>query len=163
MGCDGGTKPTRAEQIKVKARVVLLDPSIKRDAQWKHCQLSNEFLREPVVACELGRLYNKEALLQFLLNRDSASESQISLMKHVRKLKDTKTLRLHQTTPAASAAAPVTAVEPVFSCPVTGWLMNGLCFYTHVVAFLRIKPFGKYLPSSACSVVWRIVRTILLR
>lgn len=80
MGCDGGTIPTRGELVKEKKRDVKLDPKIGLDAkvsldprtlslglrnlldlrqQWKTCKLSSAPLKEPVVACELGRLYNK--------------------------------------------------------------------------------------------------------
>ncbi len=33
------------------------------------------------------RMYNKEAVLQLLLNRDSVSEGQAPLVKHIRNLK----------------------------------------------------------------------------
>eukprot|EP00429_Kryptoperidinium_foliaceum_P084215 CAMPEP_0176232130 /NCGR_PEP_ID=MMETSP0121_2-20121125/25154_1 /TAXON_ID=160619 /ORGANISM="Kryptoperidinium foliaceum, Strain CCMP 1326" /LENGTH=305 /DNA_ID=CAMNT_0017571491 /DNA_START=98 /DNA_END=1013 /DNA_ORIENTATION=+ len=49
------------------------------------CWLSQEALREPIVACRLGNLYNKEAVIQALLNK--AIPEAIS---HIRALKDVK-------------------------------------------------------------------------
>lgn len=49
------------------------------------CWLSQETLRDPVVACRLGNLYNKEALIGALLNRSIPEE-----ISHVRALKDVK-------------------------------------------------------------------------
>lgn len=49
------------------------------------CWLSQQPLREPVVCCRLGNLYNKEALMTGLLNKTLPKE-----MDHVRGLKDVK-------------------------------------------------------------------------
>merc|ERR1711974_428104 len=46
-------------------------------------------LREPVVACRLGNLYNKEALIGALL-----SKSMPEALDHIRQLKDVKQCRL---------------------------------------------------------------------
>merc|ERR1719373_312743 len=50
------------------------------------CFLSQEALREPVVACRLGNLYNKEALIGALLSRSIPEP-----IAHIRALKDVKT------------------------------------------------------------------------
>lgn len=39
---------------------------MRRDVQWSTCALSSQPLQPPIVADYLGRLYNKEALLQHL-------------------------------------------------------------------------------------------------
>lgn len=49
------------------------------------CWLSQQALAEPVVACRLGNLYNKEALLGALLNRTMPAT-----LEHLRGLKDVK-------------------------------------------------------------------------
>ncbi|CAI5513608.1 unnamed protein product [Closterium sp. Naga37s-1] len=41
----------------------------QRDAAWSACALTGEALREPIVVCQLGRLYNRESVLQLLLWR----------------------------------------------------------------------------------------------
>lgn len=50
------------------------------------CILTQQPLREPIVACRLGNLYNKEALIGALLNKSMPAE-----LSHVRALKDVKT------------------------------------------------------------------------
>jgi len=49
------------------------------------CFLSQEALRNPVVACRLGNLYNKEALIGALLNKSIPQH-----MAHIKKLSDVK-------------------------------------------------------------------------
>jgi len=49
------------------------------------CFLSQEALRDPVVACRLGNLYNKEAMVGALLNKAIPAE-----LSHIRKLSDLK-------------------------------------------------------------------------
>merc|ERR1719324_1373946 len=49
------------------------------------CFLSQEDLRDPVVACRLGNLYNKEALIGALLNKNIPQH-----MSHIKKLSDVK-------------------------------------------------------------------------
>ena len=67
-------------------RHLQLDPKIDQDAKWRHCALSSTPLREPVVACELGRLFRKEALLAALLAaRDGTPLPAVAA--HIRNLK----------------------------------------------------------------------------
>jgi len=49
------------------------------------CNLSQEDLRDPVVACKLGNLYNKEALIGALLNKSIPPH-----MSHIKKLSDVR-------------------------------------------------------------------------
>ncbi|CAE7366036.1 rtf2 [Symbiodinium pilosum] len=49
------------------------------------CMISQEALRDPVVACKLGNLYNKEAVIAALLNRKMPED-----LSHIRALKDVK-------------------------------------------------------------------------
>lgn len=78
------------------------DPAERRRARWSHCALSGEPLREPIVCCGLGRLYNREALIEHALaqagtfvsdrstyayaNRTNASSGNVA--SHVRSLRD---------------------------------------------------------------------------
>ena len=51
-----------------------------RQVEWSSCRLSGELLAPPVVADYLGRLYNKDAVLEFLLGRNghfADSEAQV--------------------------------------------------------------------------------------
>ena len=63
MGCDGGTIPTRDELVKLKKRPEQKDSDGHRLYKWQHCAITQHFLSKPVVACEMGRLYSKEAVI----------------------------------------------------------------------------------------------------
>ena len=52
-------------------------------AKWRHCAISSQTLREPIVACYLGNLYNKESVIEALLDRSKMPELAI----HIRSLK----------------------------------------------------------------------------
>ena len=58
--------------------------------KWRLCAKTQELLRSPIVACELGRLFNKESVLEILLDKSNAPECG----KHLRNLKDVKELVL---------------------------------------------------------------------
>ena len=119
MGNDGGSIPKRAEMVKTKTKDAQSDdPEETLKAKWTCCYLSKEPLERPVVACGLGRLYNKEAVVKYLLNRESTSEMQhITSLKHVFQVKMTDS-----TFPES----------PYFACPITGREMNGKCRFVVV-------------------------------
>ncbi|KAI9891058.1 MAG: hypothetical protein M1814_003409 [Vezdaea aestivalis] len=78
MGNDGGSIPTRRELVKEAAKNPTTS-ELKETRQeqqaynWSNCLLSNKRLTQPIVSdCE-GRLYNKEAVLHFLLPSDDES------------------------------------------------------------------------------------------
>ncbi|KAL8936959.1 MAG: hypothetical protein Q9211_003931 [Gyalolechia sp. 1 TL-2023] len=73
MGNDGGSIPTRRELVRESAK----DPSttqIKETQQeklehyWRHCALSQTLLSLPIVSDSTGNLYNKDAVLEKLLD-----------------------------------------------------------------------------------------------
>ncbi|KAJ5082100.1 hypothetical protein N7532_011143 [Penicillium argentinense] len=77
MGNDGGSIPTRRELVREAARA----PSTaqlkeaQREQQehaWKNCPLSHKALARPIVSDSVGNLYNKDAVLEFLLPGDDA-------------------------------------------------------------------------------------------
>ena len=51
--------------------------------RWKHCSITQEPLQTPIVACGLGRLYNKDAVIETLLDRANLPET----AQHIRSLK----------------------------------------------------------------------------
>lgn len=95
------------------------------------CASSQEELRSPIVACELGRLFNKESVLEILLDKAKAPECG----KHLRSLKDVKELVL---TPNPSFKKHPNMGDGYddlqsaqYICPVLGVEMNGkfkFCF-----------------------------------
>lgn len=78
----------------------------------------------------LCRLYNKEAIIQFLLDKDKYSD-QAAAVSHIRGLKDVVTLNLTRNKEADTSSKPTTAgtyTDPnaaAFVCPVTDLPMNG--------------------------------------
>ena len=85
MGCDGGTIPTRGELVKTKKKPEKLSKDAQLASRWRHCALSQQPLRAPIVACQLGRLYNKEVVIEALLGGDKPAD-----LAHVSSLKDVK-------------------------------------------------------------------------
>jgi len=129
MGCDGGTIPTRDELVKLKKKPEQRDKDGHRMYKWQHCAITQERLRKPVVACELGRLYNKESVIELLLNKDRTNAP--ANTEHMEKLKDVIELQLHDN-PAFDASKHAVgdglyndALISPWICPVTGLEMNG--------------------------------------
>lgn len=71
MGNDGGSIARRDELVKVKVSTLNSKSRAKstQKQRWTTCTLSKEPLREPVVADALGRMYNKEAVAEWLIER----------------------------------------------------------------------------------------------
>ncbi|KJE89230.1 hypothetical protein CAOG_00743 [Capsaspora owczarzaki ATCC 30864] len=119
MGADGGSIPTRRELVVVKKRDKVLERDVELALRWTNCALSSLSLREPIVACALGRMYNKEAILQLLLDRASFGE-QGKVASHIRGLRDVTELKLTRlgggsattTTTTTTTAADTKANEP---------------------------------------------------
>ena len=61
------------------------DKDSERLYKWQHCCLTQEPLRKRIVCCELGRLYNKEAIIEKLL--DKALAGTIRSVEHIKGLK----------------------------------------------------------------------------
>uniref|UniRef100_A0A8C4WDZ1 Replication termination factor 2 n=1 Tax=Gopherus evgoodei TaxID=1825980 RepID=A0A8C4WDZ1_9SAUR len=93
MGCDGGTIPKRHELVKGPRKVEKIDKNAELVAQWYYCALSQEELRRPIVACELGRLYNKDAVIEFLLDK-SSDKSLVQAASYIRSIKNVTELNL---------------------------------------------------------------------
>ena len=60
--------------------------------KWAHCALSQHVLTKPVVACEMGKLYNKETIIELLLSEGRSQAA--AWIEHVEKLKDVVELKL---------------------------------------------------------------------
>lgn len=109
MGNDGGSIPKREELVKVRKRKQLAEKEEQNRSKWKLCALSKQVLVPPIVACKLGYLYNKTAVLECLLDNTLPPE-----FSHIRKAKrDLINLNLSS------------IEECKFVCPVTGLTMGG--------------------------------------
>ncbi len=120
MGNDGGSIQKRAEMVKVKPKDVLIDDSEIIKTLWTCCYLSKAPLERPVVACGLGRLYNKDAIVKRLLNKEAPIIPEVD---HIRSLKHVFEVKL------ADSKVPN---SPYFACPLTGREMNGKCRFVVV-------------------------------
>lgn len=131
MGGDGGSIPGRQDLVKTKQKPEQAERHIERIARWLHCAITQQKLRQPIVSCELGRLYNKEAVLEFLLDKGSCESAQ-----HIRSLKDMKELILtdnpaYRGTGNDKGDGYSDNQASPFICPVTGLEMSGryrFCF-----------------------------------
>nr|XP_046239128.1 replication termination factor 2 [Scatophagus argus] len=129
MGCDGGTIPKRHELVKGPKKVEKVDKNAELVAKWKYCALSQEKLRRPIVACEMGRLYNKDAIIEYLLDK-SAERPNAEAVAHIRGIKDVKELNLTDN-PEWEGEQRNTKGDRyeghcgMFICPVVGLEMNG--------------------------------------
>ncbi len=135
MGCDGGTIPTRDELVRLKKKPEQKDKNSELIAKWKCCSLTQEPLRKPIVACELGKLYTKESVLEFLI--DKAKYEGVVGYEHIRGLKDVKELQLtdnpafHKQKDVGDAYVDKLMAE--YICPITGLEMSG----RHRFCYLR--------------------------
>ncbi|KAA0712632.1 Protein RTF2 -like protein [Triplophysa tibetana] len=130
MGCDGGTIPKRHELVKGPKKVEKVDKNAELAAKWKYCALSQERLKRPIVACELGRLYNKDTIIEYLLDK-TAERPNTEVVVHIRGIKDVKELHLTDN-PAWEGEKRNIKGDcyedmncTMFICPVVGLEMNG--------------------------------------
>ena len=110
------------------------DKDSVRIYKWQHCALTQEPLEKPVVACELGRMYNKEAIIEKLLNAKSEGTSSEPdyVANHIRNLKDVKELQLEENPAFTGSKATVgdsggynDSSKARWICPLTSSEMNG--------------------------------------
>ncbi|KAJ7392394.1 Protein RTF2 [Desmophyllum pertusum] len=156
MGCDGGTIPKRDELVRMKKKPEQVDKNYELNAKWFHCALSQAELRSPIVCCELGNLYNKEAVLEYLLDKSSVTSDVAS---HIRSLKDVKELKL-SINPAFEHKSTVEQADSYldfqacrFICPVVGIEMNGrykFCFLWKCGCVFSERAL-KEVPSTVCN------------
>ncbi|KAJ2515702.1 Replication termination factor 2 [Coemansia sp. RSA 1939] len=91
MGNDGGSIPRRSEMVREKPKDEKADRKNQLIAMYYHCALSKKPLEAPVVGDGLGRLYNREAVLEYLLGKNTFGDG-AQVCQHIRSLKDIKTL-----------------------------------------------------------------------
>ncbi|ESO87732.1 hypothetical protein LOTGIDRAFT_219929 [Lottia gigantea] len=128
MGCDGGTIPTRDELVKTKKKPEQKDKAAELAVKWKHCAISLEPLQKPILACELGRLYNKESVLEFLIDKSKFEFA--NQFDHLRGLRDLKELKLSENPAykgnvAEKGDAYIDTQTSEYICPVVGIELSG--------------------------------------
>lgn len=129
MGCDGGTIPKRHEIVKNKQKDKCRDKNSDLSAKWQFCSISGLRLKKPIVSCQLGRLYNKDAVIECLLeHRASKASSSNTVISHIKSLKDVKELRLKEKPDFNTAHQATSGNEQFkaqFVCPISGLDVNG--------------------------------------
>jgi hypothetical protein len=130
MGNDGGSIPTRRELVKsapTAPNVSQLKASAleKLAYLWSTCPLSRQPLREPIVSDWGGGLYNKDAVLRFLLEGEAIEEAERRekeevLGGRVRGLKDLVEVKFME----SKGEGTVNVEEQMWVCPVTGKVLG---------------------------------------
>ncbi|KIM38971.1 hypothetical protein M413DRAFT_447331 [Hebeloma cylindrosporum] len=125
MGNDGGSIPDRRDLVRNKPKAEQADKANQMRAKWFFCALSKRKLQEPVVSCALGKLYNKDAIIEFLLDKSAYGDGE-KICGHIRSLKDVKTLNLTPNpAPLSKDSSAESSDRPQFVCPLTLKEMNG--------------------------------------
>ncbi|KAJ1825523.1 Replication termination factor 2 [Coemansia sp. RSA 2703] len=124
MGNDGGSIPRRNELVREKKHVEKPDLKAQLAAMYTTCALSERQLEPPIVGDGIGRLYNREAILEYLLDNNAFGDNK-STCSHIKSLKDVKTLKLKANPLRDEAKASDGQSSARFVCPITMREMNG--------------------------------------
>jgi len=133
MGNDGGSIPDRRDLVRNRPKAEQADKANQTRARWYFCALSKRKLQEPVVSCALGKLYNKDSIIEYLLDRAAYGDGE-KICGHIRSLKDVKTLTLtpNPAPPAPESTSSSTERSP-FVCPLSIKEMNGVQPFVYLV------------------------------
>jgi len=131
MGNDGGSIPDRRDLVRTKPKAEQADKNNQVIAQWFFCALSKRPLQEPIVSCGLGKLYNKDALLEYLLDKSAYGDGE-EICGHIKSIKDVTTLKFTPNPAKPIADADPTRPHASFICPLTLKEMSG----THPFVYL---------------------------
>ncbi|KAF9646586.1 DUF602-domain-containing protein [Thelephora ganbajun] len=132
MGNDGGSIPDRRDLVRTKAKAEQADKANQTRARWFFCALSKRLLQEPIVSCALGKLYNKDAVLEYLLDKSSYGDGEV-ICGHIRSLKDVKVLKLtHNPSPDKSTPINGDTLKVQFVCPLTFKEMLGSVPFVYI-------------------------------
>jgi len=132
MGNDGGSIPDRRDLVRNKPKAEQADKANQTRARWFFCALSKRKLQEPVVSCALGKLYNKDSIIEYLLDKSAYGDGQ-KICGHIRSLKDVKTLTLTPNPALVSTDPKADSSErPQFVCPLTFKEINGVQPFVYI-------------------------------
>ncbi|ORX35712.1 Rtf2 RING-finger-domain-containing protein [Kockovaella imperatae] len=137
MGADGGSIPDRTDLVKTKARTVQTDKAYLREL-FLFCALSKRILSKPVVIDPLGKLYNKDALIEYFLDKSKYGDGD-QICGYLKGVKDVLTLNLTDNpeySPPASSTTVSAPLKAPFVCPLSLKEMNG------AVPFIALRPCG---------------------
>ncbi|KAK3651298.1 Replication termination factor 2 [Elasticomyces elasticus] len=120
MGNDGGSIPTRRELVKEAARnPTTAELKESQHEQQEHCwktdPISNQPLAQPVVSDSSGKLYNKDTILEFLVDGSRKADAERITQGAIKSLKDVVEVRFE-----VDHEATALAYHEIWRCPVTG-------------------------------------------
>jgi len=124
MGGDGGVIATERKFLRgTKSDEKDESKNIKKNqiTRAQICAHSGSKLRHPIVVCEMGNLYNKEAIITALLNKTLNPS-----FSHIRGLKDIKELIFSRNTDYEESKETNGEFQSKFMCPITLMEFNGL-------------------------------------
>ncbi|WVQ99520.1 hypothetical protein IAU59_006656 [Kwoniella sp. CBS 9459] len=137
MGADGGSIPDRRDLVRTKAKTEQTDKALLREL-FLLCALSKKPLSRPVVLDPLGKLYNKDAVLEYFIDKTKYGDGE-QICGYLKGLKDLLTLNVtpnpDYTPPSASTTADIPSRAP-FVCPLSLREMSGS------VPFIALRPCG---------------------
>ncbi|KAM0719434.1 hypothetical protein Q7P37_005339 [Cladosporium fusiforme] len=120
MGNDGGSIPTRRELVKEAAR----NPTIaelkesqneQQEYQWSTDPISRQPLAQPVVSDSSGKLYNKDTILEYLVEGARKEDAERETKGAVKSLKDVVEVKFELDSDASGPNK-----KQAWKCPVTG-------------------------------------------
>lgn len=90
MGNDGGSIPKRRELVKEAAKALTTSQAKEQlteqqEYHWSTCPLSRKPLAAPVVSDAAGTLYNKDAVIEFLLKEDGREKEEAGKVADMKK------------------------------------------------------------------------------
>lgn len=120
MGNDGGSIPKRRELVKEAARTrttaeVKESQHEQQEYHWTTDPVSHKPLAQPVVSDSAGKLYNKDTILEYLVDGSRKEEAESVSLGAIKILKDVVEVKFE-----VDAEATKTAGREVWKCPVTG-------------------------------------------
>ncbi|KAK3710866.1 Replication termination factor 2 [Vermiconidia calcicola] len=124
MGNDGGSIPTRRELVKEAARnQTTAERKESQQEQQEYCwttdPISRKPLAQPVVSDCNGKLYNKDVILEFLVEGSRKGDVETVTQGSIKSLKDIVEVKF-DVDAEASATTNGESKHEVWRCPVTG-------------------------------------------
>ncbi|KAK4688508.1 replication termination factor 2, partial [Tremellales sp. Uapishka_1] len=148
MGADGGSIPDRSDLVKTKAAPRVADKALLREL-YLLCALSKKPLNRPVVADPLGKLYNKDAIIEYFLDKSKYGDGD-QICGYLKGVKDLLTLNLTLNptlSPPSSSTTNAVPLRAPFVCPLTFREMSG------TVPFIALRPCGCVFSDAAIRAV----------
>lgn len=127
-GGDGGSIPTRRCLVKPRHHTIIKNPHDDNVNQYGYCQHSANKLKRPIVASRIGKLYNKDAVIEYLLDRGAGgNETADGIAMGINSLKDIYDVKVTDNPEFANfnvEASDSSTFFP-FMCEITKAEMNG--------------------------------------